>query len=240
MPILSVHTPDTSSVVAKSTNPGVVCATILSAVDNLEDVNVFDLSRDLERAISRLKPANRISQGIGTLPRLKPDPQVHNVYLTRSKVYVERVPEEGPLADSLCGDFPRSIQGHMHGRGLPKVLEVQFNMNAWRRGVHCDLRCVNSHPGTFIKDEVTFKIFPLEIRNKRTPDGSENPKNLQAAFPLLKGLIPWLIGVAGMHWGWINLTVSRRLPLSGIVFVASIPLVSYGFLVLPPWSVRGG
>lgn len=51
------------------------------------------------------------------------------------------------------------------------------------------------------------------------------------------GLIPAILGLIVGMWGWVNLRAGRKLPLSGIAFLAGCTLWGLGLLVILPWSV---
>jgi len=57
------------------------------------------------------------------------------------------------------------------------------------------------------------------------------------SLPPLQGLIPGLIGLIFLVWGWWNLRLERHMPFSGILFAAGCGLWAYACYVLIPWSV---
>lgn len=54
-------------------------------------------------------------------------------------------------------------------------------------------------------------------------------------FPPIKGLIPGIIGLIGIAWGWWNLRHGKYLPLSGVIFLVSVFLWAWSLFWLLPW-----
>ena len=106
--------------------------------------------------------------------------------------------------------------------------------------VHCDVligcqgrpTICNLYPRALLFIEVVLKITPFETGDNRVGDSEWNSDHFEKRLPALKGLIPGLIGLFAICWGWWNLRWERRLPLSGIVFMVGCLLWGYACLVL--------
>lgn len=92
------------------------------------------------------------------------------------------------------------------------------------------------NPRTFVNLEVAAQVLPLKIRDDRVGDSSNNGYNLKSRFPPLKGLVPLLLGIGCLYFGWIPLREHRGNRFTSSLFIASFPLMIYGFLIVLPWS----
>ena len=129
------------------------------------------------------------------------------------------------------------FSGYFSRGSLAGVNEIEFK---YERGsdVGAKSACVViSDPRTLINYEVGFHILPLKVSYKSISDGEWNSDYLQKRFPIVRGLIPGILGLFGISWGWWNLKLGRRLPISGITFLFGCFLWMYALIVLLPWSV---
>jgi len=83
------------------------------------------------------------------------------------------------------------------------------------------------------------KVLPLEVSDDSVADGEWYSNHFEESFPPLHGLIPGLLGLGGIFWGWWNLRFERRLPLSGIIFLIGCVLWGYACLIILPLSIDG-
>jgi hypothetical protein len=56
-------------------------------------------------------------------------------------------------------------------------------------------------------------------------------------LPPFKGVVPFCLGIICMYCGWVPLRENRGNGFHFILFIVSLVLTGYGFLVLLPWSV---
>jgi hypothetical protein len=56
-------------------------------------------------------------------------------------------------------------------------------------------------------------------------------------FVHVAGIVSFLLGFVGGLWSWPSMRNGRYLPLSGIVFLISMALVSIGCYIVLPWSI---
>lgn len=96
-------------------------------------------------------------------------------------------------------------------------------------------RELRSNPCPFVGYKVLSQVLPLKVSNYRVSNGEWDRQNLNEGLHPLKGLIPGLLGLFGIAWGWLNLRFERRLPLSGIVFLIGCLLWGCACFSLLPW-----
>lgn len=97
---------------------------------------------------------------------------------------------------------------------------------------------LDSYPGPLVSFKVMTNVTPLKVSNHGVPYGAWDGDNFQESLPPAHGLIPGLLGLLAIAWGWINMRGNRRLPASGVIFLAGCVLWSYGCLVILPWSAK--
>lgn len=94
---------------------------------------------------------------------------------------------------------------------------------------------IDFEPSALISLKVVSQISPLEKCDDGVSYNERYGDNFQADFPSLKGLIPGLLGLIGIAWGWLNLRHERYLPLSGVIFVVGCFLWAEALFFLLPW-----
>jgi len=129
-----------------------------------------------------------------------------------------------------------SYYNHPQSWAFPKVSYLHWYSRA--RYFFAQQATLNFNPGALFNLEVISQIFPLKVGYNGITDGEGESGYLKNRLPPIKGLIPGIIGLLGIAWGWWNLRMERRLPASGIVFVIGIALWGYACTVLLPWSVE--
>lgn len=120
--------------------------------------------------------------------------------------------------------------------GSLQLPELQFSYQ--QGGIGCGLGVCGQNIRALIVSEVLFQIPPLAIRHDGIADAERNANDFQKSLPPIQGLVPGLIGLIGIAWGWSNVRIERRLPLGGIVFLVGRALWAWASLVILPWSVR--
>ena len=85
---------------------------------------------------------------------------------------------------------------------------------------------------------VAVGIVPLIVGYPCIPDAANYSDDLQSKLPPMKGLIPGLIGLMLLSWGWINMRIEKHLPTSGVAFVVGCILWAYAGFIILPWSAR--
>lgn len=90
-------------------------------------------------------------------------------------------------------------------------------------------------PRALLNLEVMFQVLPLKESNDGISDGEWNSDQFHDRFPPVQGLIPGLLGLIGIAWGWWNLRYERYLPLSGITFLVGCAFWAAACFILLPW-----
>lgn len=97
---------------------------------------------------------------------------------------------------------------------------------------------LDHYPSTLLGREVPLQISPLKISDESVTDGEWYSDQFQKRLPPLHGLIPGLLGLIGIVWGWIDIRRERHLPRSGIVFLVGCGLWALACFILLPWSTH--
>ena len=122
---------------------------------------------------------------------------------------------------SQCRTLARIVKNYFNTHG-----RIEINWNAK----------VHFNPSTLVNHKVMAQIAPLKVGHDSIPYGKWDGDNLQNRFPPINGLIPGILGLVSISWGWWNFRRGQRLPYSPIVFLAGCTLWIYGLLTLLPWS----
>jgi len=132
-------------------------------------------------------------------------------------------------------NFYNGMKVNLQSHALADILNLGGNRNRAGKVVG-DFR-FNTYPRPLVNFKVMSQIVPLSVGDYGIPNSKRDSDHLKQMTPPLKGLIPGIIGLCCIWWGWWNLQREQRLPASGIVFLCGCALWAGACCVLLPWSI---
>lgn len=94
-------------------------------------------------------------------------------------------------------------------RTLPDITDRQYGNGEFGR-IRRVFICTGFYPRSLINFEVMAQIAPLRHCDDCIQDGERESYYIHPKFPLFQGLIPGIIGLCLVRWGWFNLRLERR------------------------------
>ncbi len=134
---------------------------------------------------------------------------------------------------------PIGTDMHIKRRSFPSVLVSHVcSENAFGRWVDRFSIVKRHNPCTIVTLKIKSHVTPLPISDYGITYSSDHRDDFQSRYPPMRGLIPFIFGVIGLFWSWMNIDNNRGELIHAIVFIISLILCAYGSYILLLWSVR--